>query len=169
MDILFASKRLEFRKFDVSDATAFYDLNRDEEVMKHTGDLPFESIEASREFLKNYDPYSKTEFGRWTVLLKESQEVIGWCGLKRLEDDSVDLGYRFFKKHWNKGYATEAAQVCLKEGFSTYGLIEIIGRTAKDNKASVRVLEKIGMSYWKDAPCEGIQNSVFYKIRNEQN
>ena len=167
MQKLFETDRLKFCKFSETDAEAFYLLNSDEEVMRYTGDVAFESIEASRAFLFNYDPYSITGFGRWTVLLKSTNTIIGWCGLKRLEDGTVDLGYRFFKEYWNNGYATEAAKACLKEGFNVYGLDEIIGRTAKKNLGSIRVLEKIGMTFFKEAPCEGIENSVYYKITKQ--
>ena len=167
MTIEFQTDRLLLRKFSEEDAAAFYRLNADWDVMQYTGDKAFESIAESQAFLKQYDPYSSTGFGRWTVLLKSNNEVIGWCGLKRLDENTVDLGYRFFKEHWNKGYATEAAKACLNEGFENYGLDEIIGRTAKLNLASIRVLEKIGMSYFKEAPCEGIENSVYYKINKK--
>lgn len=167
MPLLFETDRLMFRKFSAEDAEAFYLLNSDEEVMRYTGDIAFESVEASRAFLANYDPYSITGFGRWTVLLKSTNTVIGWCGLKKLEDGTVDLGYRFFKEYWNNGYASEAAVASLEQGFKIFGLNEIIGRTAKENLSSIRVLEKIGMTFFKDAPCEGIENSVYYKITKE--
>jgi len=166
--ILFSSSRLDFRQFSVNDAEEFYLLNSDPIVMKYTGDLPFASIDASKKFLEEYDPYSSTDFGRWTVLLKNTNTVLGWCGLKRLNDTEVDLGYRYHQKYWNEGFATEAAIKCIEQGFSRYHLDEIIGRTAIENKASIRVLQKAGMTFYKKAPCEGIEDSVYYKITRKQ-
>lgn len=137
------------------------------EVMKYTGDTSFESIEDSRKFLSKYDPYSKTGFGRWTIYLKGTIQPIGWCGLKKLDDGTVDLGYRLAQQFWGNGYATEASLKSIEIGFSKYNLKEIIGRTAIDNKASINVLEKVGMHFWKKAACEGIENSIYYKIMKE--
>lgn len=164
MKPIFESDRLEFSEFDISDAPNFFDLNRDKEVMKYTGDKAFENIAEAEALIRNYDSYRKSGYGRWTVRLKNTHEIIGWCGLKEHEDNTIDLGYRYHKKYWNLGYGSEAALACLKFGFKELHLPEIIGRTASENIASIKILEKIGMVFWKNAPCEGIENSVYYKI-----
>ena len=165
--ILFESERLAYREFDIADAEFFYYLNNDWEVMKYTGDVAFISLEDSRIFLENYNPYVNSGFGRWSVILKETNELIGWCGLKQLDENTVDLGYRFPQKYWGKGYGTESSKKSIEIGFEKYNLVEIIGRTAKANKKSIRILEKIGMTFWKEEGCEGIEDSVFYKIKKE--
>lgn len=165
--VLFTSKRLILREFHSEDASSFYDLNNDKVIMQYTGDLPFKSIEESQSFIESYSSYQDSGFGRWTVLLKESGECLGWCGLKKHQDGMVDLGYRLHQKYWGNGYATEAAEASLVYGFKELGIEEIIGRTAQANHASIRVLEKIGMKYWKNAPCEGINDSVFYRINKK--
>jgi RimJ/RimL family protein N-acetyltransferase len=54
-------------------------------------------------------------------------EFTGWCGLKYLsETNEVDLGYRFMKKFWGKGYATEAALACIEYGFSRLHLQKLL-------------------------------------------
>lgn len=159
------TKRLILREFSSEDAQFMYDLNLDSEVMKYTGDLPFSSIKESQDFLENYSDYKKNGFGRWVVCLKETDEPIGWCGLKLNEENIVDLGFRFFKKHWGKGYATESAQACLDFGFQTLDISEIIGRAATENGASVRVLEKLGMEFFKSDDCKGIPNAKYFRAR----
>lgn len=168
MKILFQSKRLDFRPFELSDASNFYALNNDQEVMKYTGDKAFKDIKEAQDLILNYSSYKKSGFGRWTVIDRDSSEIIGWCGLKEHEDQSIDLGYRYHQRYWNKGYGTEAAKACLAYGFKTFGITEIIGRTAEDNLGSIKILEKIGMKFWKHAPCEGIENSVYYKITKDE-
>ncbi len=158
--------RLDLRRFETDDAAFFYEMNSDPEVLRYTGDVNFESVSAARQFIVDYDHYTKHGYGRWTVVIRKTGEPIGFCGLKNHPDEGyVDLGYRLVKAHWGEGYATEAAHACVIYGFHQLGLTEIVGRTAQDNAASIRVLEKIGMKFWKHAPCEGIENSVYYRIQ----
>lgn len=160
--------RLFLRFFELKDAESFFQLNLDTEVMKYTGDVEFESVEATRSFLDEYLKRQKPGFGRMSVLEKETGKCIGWCGLRPMENGDIDLGYRFVKDSWGHGYATEAALASLKYGFEKMNLNKIIGRTARANVASVRVLEKIGMKFWKNDACEGIDDSVYYHITSEE-
>jgi RimJ/RimL family protein N-acetyltransferase len=160
------SQRLIIREFEISDAEEFYKLNSDEEVIRYTGDSAFESVESARVFLSNYNEYEKNGYGRWAVIDKESKVYLGWCGLKYHKEGHTDIGFRFHKQYWGKGYATESAKAVIDYGFNTLGLSEIIGRASKENIASIRVLEKLGMEFWKRDTCEGIPNSVYYKIEN---
>ena len=146
--------RLLLREFREADALHFFELNEDPEVIRYTGDLPFASAEEARRFLLDYDRYKKYGYGRWAVLLKETEAGpawIGWCGLKYIPElNETDIGFRFFRRYWGKGYATEAARACLEYGFRRLGLKRIVGRAMKENGASVRVLEKIGLEFWKE-------------------
>lgn len=161
---MFESKRLILRELTPEDAEQFYLLNTDPEVIRYTGDEPFESIESAKQFLEKYDQYQKYGFGRWAVILKADNSFLGWCGLKyTLEKDEVDVGFRFFRKYWNLGYATEAAQVSLETGREKFGINEIVGRAMKENLASVKVLEKIGLTYFDDFNFDGVEG-VIYKI-----
>lgn len=162
--VIIETQRLFLYEFAPVDAQCFYDLNANKEVMQFTGDEPFKSVDESETFIKNYAAYKEYGFGRWTIVLKEDKTPIGWCGLKQHPSGMVDLGYRLQKQFWGKGYATEAAKACLTYGFEQLGIREIVGRTAKANRASISVLEKLGMTFWKEAPCEGIQDSIYYKI-----
>lgn len=164
MSIILSTSRLTLREFELSDAPAFYDLNSDWDVMKYTGDVAFKNVQESENLIRNYSDYQKNGFGRNTVVLNETQEIIGWCGLKRHKDGKVDIGYRFFKTHWNKGYATESARAIMDYGFKNYSLKEIIGNASADNIGSIRVFEKLGMKYIGKQDYDGIENSVQYHI-----
>ncbi len=164
MNIILETERLLLREFEVADAPSYYELNQDPEVLRYTGDAPFPTLESAVDFLRNYDHYAKYGYGRWTVLLRETGELIGWCGLKYLSDvEEVDLGYRFFQKHWRKGYATESGKACVQYGFEDVKLPFIVGRAMKGNIGSIRVLENCGMTWWKDCILEG-HPSVYYRI-----
>lgn len=163
------TERLLLREFDISDAQVFYELNLDEEVMKYTADRVFTTVEESADIIRNYKQYQQYGFGRWTVVLKDTSTVIGWCGLKYIPSvQEVDLGYRFKKEFWNKGYATEASKACLDIGFQQYNLNLIVGRTMNNNAASIRVLEKIGMIFWKEYDFEE-HPGVYYRIFKDDN
>lgn len=163
-EIITETSRLLFRRFLLEDAAAFFQLNADPEVIRYTGDPPFESVQAAHKFIEQYTAYADWGFGRWAVLEKASGEFIGFCGLSKNEQGDVDLGYRFMRSVWGRGYATESARVSLKLGFESFRLPYIVGRTAIANTASIRVLEKIGMSYWKHDGCKGIADAVYYRL-----
>jgi [ribosomal protein S5]-alanine N-acetyltransferase len=140
---------------------ALFEINKNFEVIKFTGDEPFKSIEEANRFLNNYNHFKKYDFGRFGVFLKNSNEYIGWCGLKfSPELNEVDLGFRFYQNHWNKGYATEASKACLKLGFEKFNLTQIVGRVQSENLASIKVLEKIGMKFKTKINSAGL----FWKI-----
>lgn len=161
---LLETERLYLREMTPEDAESAYLLNLDPEVIRYTGDDPFKSIEEARAFLEKYDHYRKYGFGRWGVIAKETDEYLGWCGLKYTPElDEFDIGYRFMKKFWGSGYATEAAQACLAYGFEQLQIPTIVGRAMPENGASVRVLEKIGLSYLENRFTDGTEEVVYVK------
>ena len=164
--VLFESPRLVFREWQLSDASWLKELNDDPLVVQHTGDRPFLTIAEVEDFIDNYDQYKDHGFGRWAVYLKENNVPIGWCGLRYNEEESIDLGFRFFQLAWNKGYATEAAKASLNYAFDELNILEVVGRTAKANSASLRVLEKAGMKFWKEGKVPGLEDVQYYKMRN---
>ena len=163
--ILFESERLYFREWVPSDAAGLYELNRAPEVQRFTGDPPFQSIAEARQFILKYEHYTAHGFGRWAVVLKSDSQFIGWCGLKQHET-YVDLGYRIVSKHWNQGYATEAARATISYAFEHLHMEKLVGRCMPDNKASIAVLIKAGMKFWKTGECEGMNGAHYFAIEN---
>ncbi len=152
MNIIIETNRLILRTFTIEDAPLIYKLNLDPDVIMYTGD-PIKNVEQAREVLEQtiLPQYALYNHGRWAVHVKPDLEFIGWCGLKtRPERNEIDLGYRFLKKAWGKGYATEAAYACIKYGFEKQGLRRIVGRAMPQNTASLKVLEKCDMQYVGD-------------------
>lgn len=164
MDFILETERLLLREFSIQDAESFYQLNLNPEVIKYTGDPPFESIQDAKTFLEHYDAYSKTGYGRWAVIHKETNTFLGWCGLKYHKEGYVDLGFRFFQNQWGKGYATESAKACIEYATSSLKMNELIGRVMPENKASIRVLEKLGFTFYKTGECNGISQALYYKL-----
>jgi ribosomal-protein-alanine N-acetyltransferase len=162
-NVIIETNRLLLRTFTVQDAELIYDLNVDPEVTQYTGD-PIESLEKAVEVLNEVilPQYALYNHGRWAVHLKKDLEFIGWCGLKFIPQRmEIDLGYRFMKKAWGKGYATEAADACIRYGFEKLKLPAIVGRAVPGNLASLAVLEKCGMKFKEEGVVDGHQARTY--------
>ncbi|MES2773498.1 MAG: GNAT family N-acetyltransferase [Bacteroidota bacterium] len=156
--------RLYLRLMTPADAAHAFELNSDPEVVRYTGDGPFENIEAAASFLANYKDYEKYGIGRWAVVRKEDGAWLGWCGLKFLpEEDEVDLGYRLHQRYWGQGYATEAAKACLQYGFEKFAYPFIVGRVLVENKGSIKVLENCGLRLIESKSFHG-EEGLYYRI-----
>ena len=75
------TERLILRESIVADAPDLYEMNSDPEVLKYTGDVAFKSVAETETLIRNYKDYEKYGYGRWTTIVKATNEVIGYCGL----------------------------------------------------------------------------------------
>jgi [ribosomal protein S5]-alanine N-acetyltransferase len=167
MDVVIETDRLLLRRFTEDDAPLLYELNLDPEVIRYTHD-PMTDVEHAKKVLNEVilPQYVLHDHGRWAVHLRSNLEFIGWCGLKYLpETNEVDLGYRFMKKFWGNGYATEAALACIEYGFARSNLHHIVGRALPGNLASIKVLEKCGMKYLHEEVMHGYLHKT-YQVTN---
>lgn len=158
--------RLLLRHFTLADADAFYQFNKSPEVVKYTGNAPTTSVEEAQDIIKNIvlPQYERYKLGRFAVIEKTSGRLFGFCGVRYMEEEEAfDLGYRFAQDMWGKGYATEASEEVLRNAFEDLKLDSVIGRAHKANIASIRVLEKLGMSYKRDCRCEDA-DAVLYEL-----
>lgn len=163
------TERTILRKLTIDDAEEFYSLNLDKEVLKYTGDQPFENLQAAKNFLNNYDQYEKYGVGRFAVIEKATSKFIGWCGLKfNPAKNEFDIGFRFFRNYWNKGFATETAKRCLDYGFKELGVTRIVGRAMKENIASIKVLEKLEMTFKDTFDFDGHDGVIYELTINEK-
>jgi len=141
--------RLMIRPWKDSDIPEFAQMNQDPDVMEFfpSCSTPEES-KSLVEFCKAH--MVKHGFGPFAVEIKKTHEFIGFVGLSYPDFDApfmpaVEIGWRIAKKHWNQGYATEAARFVLHEAFEKFNLKEVVSFTAMPNKKSMRIMEKIGM------------------------
>lgn len=147
------SERLVFRELQPSDDEAMFALDSDPEVVKYVGVPPLTDIEQTREVIRNIrQQYLDYGIGRWAVVEKQSDKVIGWAGLKFIKqingfENNYDLGYRFITSAWGKGYGSESAKAWIDFGFNEMKLERISAYVDVENKASVRILEKCGMQF----------------------
>ncbi|HRG23257.1 MAG TPA: GNAT family N-acetyltransferase [Chitinophagaceae bacterium] len=165
MHVIIETERLILRRFESGEGQLIYTLNEDPEVTRYTGD-PVRDLAHANEVLDQVilPQYALYNHGRWAVHTKPGMEFIGWCGLKyRPERDEVDLGYRFIKTAWGKGYASEAAMASINYGFEKLGLRRIVGRAMPGNIASLKVLEKCGMRFVGEEVVDG-HPAVTYEL-----
>lgn len=109
---------------------------------------PFAEEDTRRWIQRALRDYETLGFGRRAVILKESGELIGDCGLLYTEVDGkseYDLGYIIHHPYWGNGYATEAAEACKRYAVETLGIGRLVANMPVDHVASARVAEKIGM------------------------
>jgi len=154
LEIFAETERLILREILSSDDKGMFELDSDAEVHKYLGNKPVETIVQSREMIEFIRrQYIENGIGRWAVIEKASNDFMGWAGLKLNKEprndhiDYYDVGYRFIKRYWGKGYATESAKPSLKYGFEKLKLNEIYGTADAQNIASKKVLEKLGLKY----------------------
>ena len=165
MKIIIETERLLLREITPDDKEEMFRLHSNPEVQKYTGEPPFESLEEMEEAIRaRTNNYKKYGYGRWATFLKDGIQFVGWAGLAYLPElNEIDLGYRFLPEYWGLGIATEASEAILEYGFNVLGLERIIAIAMKENKASIRVMEKVGMEFDKLAPNEpGSEDAVWY-------
>lgn len=162
--------RLYLRPFKKEDAPFLYELNSDEEVMRYTGDFAFKDLEAARNFATDYVSNLQGQFalykmGRMAVIRKEDNAFLGWSGLKKnVTDGYVDIGYRFMKKYWGKGYATESGLEVLRHAFQDHNLDYLVAHVHEMNSGSQIVARKLGMIVNHRFLWDGREPARFYQI-----
>jgi RimJ/RimL family protein N-acetyltransferase len=153
------TERLALRHFHILDAEPMCRVFGDPEVM-HFGDgvQTKEWVDTwIRTCLERY--FQTWGFGPYAVVERQSQAVIGYCGLFFFPDingqPEVEIGYRLARAAWGRGYATEAAQAVRDFAFDRLGLQRLIAIIDPSNTASIRVAEKIGMRHETEVMLEG--------------
>lgn len=148
--ILLETQRLRLRRFTLDDVDRLVALDSDPEVMRYiTGGRPTPRETYVNTFLPHwFEIYEQQpQLGFWAVEPWSGLELIGWFHLRDdwMEPQYLELGYRFGRAAWGQGYATEGSRALLEHGFLRAGAQQISARTLLGNRASQRVMEKIGM------------------------
>ena len=167
------SERLLIRPFKIGDEQALFELNSNSLVQKYTGDKLVTTKKQAEEILHNIvlKDYQIYGYGRFAVIYKSDQKLIGFKGIKYLPEvnGESDLGYRFLPEYWGKGIATESSKMALAYGFKSLQLEKILGFTELKNKASTRVLEKVGFKINKIDFYPGEENDLGLSVREQEN
>lgn len=153
MDLILETERLIHRPLLLSDLDEFFIMNYNPNVNLYMRNPIKSKNDVYLYIQKIINEYESNKIGRFAVILKETNEFIGFSGLKfrdKLENGHInfyDIGYRFSEKYWHKGFATESSLAWLDYGFNTMKLPTIYACAFSDNVGSNKVLNKIGFEF----------------------
>ena len=157
MQFYLETKRLILRDVLDTDLDGMFELDSNPIVHKYLGNSPIKTKEKAAEIIQFIQQqYKSLGIGRFATIEKSSGDFIGWSGLKlntgkkealNGKTDFYDIGYRFIPKYWGKGYATESSLEILEFGFNKLNIKTICGAAEKENIASNKVLQKIGLKF----------------------
>lgn len=159
MKVLLETDRLILRQFVEADEDHLFELDSDPEVVRffpgYVADRKQirELLQANFQYYQDYEGY-----GFWAVLEKPNQTFLGWFLMRPWKwasyfaenmaaPDDLEIGYRFHKAAWGKGYATEGTRALIAKGFNELNAQNVMANASPNNKASIRVMEKAGMHY----------------------
>ena len=144
--------RLILRELTPNDAEFIFELLNEPSFIQNIGDRHIRTLDDAGAYIVNgpVASYAKNGFGLYLVVLRETGESIGMCGLIRRDGlEDVDIGYALVPRFWSRGYAVEAARATKAYAKEVIGLKRIVAIVDPANEGSIRVLEKIGLRYEK--------------------
>lgn len=145
--MIFETERLYLREMNQSDFKALSKILQDEETM-YAYEGAFNDEEVQEWLDRQISRYHKWDFGLWAVVLKETDEMIGQCGLTMQlwkDKEVLEIGYLFQRKYSHRGYATEAAKACKKYAFEVLDANEVCSIIRDTNVASQNVAVRNNM------------------------
>ncbi len=145
--MILETDRLYLREMNQSDFKSLGKILQDEETMS-AYEGAFNDIEVQQWLDKQIARYHKWNYGLWAVILKDTDEMIGQCGLTMQpwkRDEVLEIGYLFQRRYWHNGYATEAVIACKKYAFEVLNADEVCSIIRDSNIASQRVAIRNGM------------------------
>lgn len=163
MDIL-ETDRLLLRQPTIEDAGFMLRLVNNPSWLQYIGDRKVYTLEDAKNYLLNgsIKSFETSGFGFGIVVLKETGDCIGMCGLvKRDFLDDIDIGFAFFPEYTGKGYAFEVADATLHYAQNKLGINRIVAITTSDNLSSIKLLKKIGLEFNRTILVEGEELYLF--------
>jgi RimJ/RimL family protein N-acetyltransferase len=142
--------RLRLRHLAGADAPFVLELLTDPDFLLNIGDRGVHDLEQARRYIATGpgDSYRRHGFGLWLAELKATAEPIGMCGLLRRDSHpDVEIGFALLPAFRHQGYALEAAQATLQYATHSLQLSRVVGLTAPDNRASMRILRSLGLKF----------------------
>jgi ribosomal-protein-alanine N-acetyltransferase len=155
--------RMRLLPWQVDDWLLLRPIGTDPQVMRYISDGKPWPDERIREFVgRQVGYFDRLGYCLWKLLLKETSEMIGFCGLQPLDGTAeTEIGWWLARACWGQGLATEAARAALLDGFERAGLARIVAVALAANRASIHVMEKLGMKYEREMVHRGFE-AVLY-------
>lgn len=162
--IILETERTFLRELCLEDATALREIWGDPEVMEFSLNGAEDERGIQKYLARTFERYEKEASGFWAVILKETNELVGVIGLIMQEVDKekhMEIGYRLKKVHWKKGLATEVCLACRDYAFNELGKNYLISIIDPKNTNSIKVAERVGMSFEKEAIVWGLKERIY--------
>lgn len=147
---IIGTERLLLRTWDEAVFKRFHQGTNTPAVMRWLGGV-MNDAQLSALYQRHIDIFNTYGHGFWAVVRKDDGEVLGFCGIKRVDAQGTDLtgqyeiGWRFREDSWGKGYAREAASASLDYAFSKLSAPHVFAFTVVGNSASWGLMERLGM------------------------
>lgn len=163
MNEIAETERLKIVSFDINDTDLLFQLTSNAEVMKFFPKIlnHQETVEMISKILEHYKKYGHCF---WKLLSKTDELFIGIAGLLHQDiegQEEIEISYRIIREHWNKGYASEAAQACREYAQNILNKKRLISLILPENIASIRVAQKLGAQKEKSVLFNGKDHDVF--------
>lgn len=156
--------RLRLRPPRLTDLEDIYRLGSDPQVMQHITPGKTQSRAEAKADLEKRIRQSDDRLGYWITEEKHSGDFVGWMALKPLEQSgNIEIGYRFLAEKWGRGYATEGSQRILAYAFEELILPKVVAVAREENRASTRVMEKMGLKFIGKGRYYGVE-CVYYEL-----
>jgi len=141
--------RLALRPFSEKDVEPLLHIMNEADIMRYFPNPDPPAVERVQNLIARLlTHWEEHDYGWWAVAPLPDQPLAGWCGLTFLpETGETEVAYLLTKAWWGRGLATEAAQAALQFGFEKLGFEQIIAVVHPENRASIRVIEKLGMDF----------------------
>jgi ribosomal-protein-alanine N-acetyltransferase len=161
--------RLRLRPLERNDVDPLHALLIEPGVRKHLLDDEVIPRERAAEFVDtSIGSFEANGYGLWGVLPNDASTLIGFCGFWLFhEPPQLELLYGLGEEHWHKGLATEAAAAMIRHGFDALSFERIEASTDAANQASVAVMERTGMTFWKRELTNGL-DTIYYAIHKSR-
>ncbi|MCK8480208.1 GNAT family N-acetyltransferase [Psychroserpens algicola] len=151
--IIAETNRLVLSKFTVEDAPFILELMNTPKWLRFIGDRHVKTVEDAANYLQNNQlkAYDNFDFGYYKAQLKnDNLKPIGSFGLlKRDTLDAVDIGFSLLPEYEGQGYGLEGATAVMNLAKTKFDIKKLCAITLPENKASIHLLEKLGLSYQK--------------------
>lgn len=173
MKPIIVTQRLILRELEYTDANDLFEMDSDPEVHLYIENNPVKSIDEMKKVIEMLkEQYVKNRIARWAVVDRATNECVGWSGLKYFREplnnhtNFYELGYRFKRKHWGKGFATESSNAIIEYGFKNLNIDSIFAMTDPNNHNSKKVLTKLGFEFRETFDFEGDLTDWFELKKN---
>jgi RimJ/RimL family protein N-acetyltransferase len=166
---IFCTDRLIYDRLRAEDYGELCRMHQDAKVMATLAGI--RSDDETQRFLhRELEHWERYGFGWWVFRDKGDGQFVGRGGLRNTHiggNDEVELAYGLMSEFWGKGLATEMGEASLKVGFEQLGLANVVCFTMTTNRASQRVMEKVGFKYERDIIRANLPH-VFYRLTADE-